>query len=128
MHSVLVVDDDEMLVRVLERLLMVGGFEVQAVDNGESAIEIAEAAQPDLVILDCMLPGMHGFEILRRLKESNAVKDIPVILLTAQDREEDIVHGLSLGATDYIVKPFKAKELVARVVRAFATAQAAVGS
>lgn len=115
-----------MLVKVLERLLSVSGFEVQATDNGEAALELAEAARPDLIILDCLLPGMHGFEILRSLKSSGALKDIPVILLTAQDREEDIVRGLSLGASDYIVKPFKAKELVARVDRAFSSARAAV--
>jgi len=127
MNSVLIVEDDEMLVKVLERLLSVSGFEVEATDNGEAALELAEAARPDLIILDCLLPGMHGFEILRSLKGSGALKDIPVILLTAQDREEDIVRGLSLGASDYIVKPFKAKELVARVDRAFSSAQAAVG-
>jgi DNA-binding response OmpR family regulator len=128
MYSVLIVEDDEMLVKVLERLLSVSGFEVEAADNGETALELAEATQPDLMILDCMLPGMHGFEILRRMKESDALKGIPVILLSAQDREEDIVRGLSLGASDYIVKPFKAKELVARVVRAFENARTAVGS
>jgi DNA-binding response OmpR family regulator len=127
MYSVLIVEDDEMLVKVLERLLSVSGFEVQATDNGEAALELAETARPDLIILDCLLPGMHGFEILRSLKDSGSLKDIPVILLSAQDREEDIVRGLSLGASDYIVKPFKAKELVARVDRAFSSAQAAVG-
>ena len=116
-----------MLVKVLERLLSVSGFEVQATDNGEAALELAETARPDLIILDCLLPGMHGFEILRSLKDSGVLKDIPVILLTAQDREEDIVRGLSLGASDYIVKPFKAKELVARVDRAFSSTQTAFG-
>ena len=127
MNSVLVVEDDELLVKVLERLLSVSGFEVQATDNGEAALELAETARPDLIILDCLLPGMHGFEILRSLKDSGVLKDIPVILLTAQDREEDIVRGLSLGASDYIVKPFKAKELVARVDRAFSSTQTAFG-
>ena len=127
MNSVLVVEDDELLVKVLERLLSVSGFEVQATDNGEAALELAESARPDLIILDCLLPGMHGFEILRSLKDSGVLKDIPVILLTAQDREEDIVRGLSLGASDYIVKPFKAKELVARVDRAFSSTQTAFG-
>jgi DNA-binding response OmpR family regulator len=127
MHSVLIVEDDDMLVKVLERLLSVGGFEVQSANNGETALELAEATRPDLVILDCMLPGMHGFEILRCMKDSATLKDIPVILLSAQDREEDIVRGLSLGASDYIVKPFKARELVARVIRSFESARAAVG-
>jgi DNA-binding response OmpR family regulator len=126
MQSVLVVEDDELLVKVLERLLTVGGFAVRAAGNGEEALEMAERERPDLIILDGMLPGMHGFEILRSLREAPGLGEIPVIFLTAQDREEDIVRGLSLGASDYIVKPFKPKELMVRVTRALAQTQAAV--
>ncbi|MDH3474596.1 MAG: response regulator [Rhodospirillales bacterium] len=125
MQSVLVVEDDELLVKVLERLLTVGGFAVRAAGNGEEALEMAEIERPDLIILDGMLPGMHGFEILRSLREAPGLGEIPVIFLTAQDREEDIVRGLSLGASDYIVKPFKPKELMVRVTRALGQAQAA---
>lgn len=117
MRQILIVEDDELLVKVLERLLGVSGFEVCTADNGEEALELAEASRPDLIILDGMLPGMHGFEILRCLKDSETLSDIPVIFLTAQDREEDIVRGLSMGAMDYILKPFKPKELVARAFR-----------
>lgn len=125
MQSVLVVEDDELLVRVLERLLSVSGFDVRCVDNGEEALECAQSARPDLILLDGMLPGMNGFEILRILRDSAALKDIPVIFLTAQDREEDIVRGLTMGAIDYILKPFKPKELLARVSRALQLSRAA---
>ncbi len=125
MQNVLVVEDDELLVKVLERLLSVSGFAVRCVDNGEEALECAQSAPPDLILLDGMLPGMNGFEILRNLRDSAALKDIPVIFLTAQDREEDIVRGLTMGAIDYILKPFKPKELLARVSRALQLSRAA---
>ncbi len=125
MNNVLVVEDDELLVMVLERLLSACGFNVWSVDTGEEALECAQSERPDLILLDGMLPGMDGFEILRNLRETTALRDIPVIFLTAQDREEDIVRGLSMGAIDYILKPFKPKELVARVSRALALSGAA---
>ncbi len=125
MNKVLVVEDDELLVMVLERLLSACGFNVWSVDTGEEALECAQSERPDLILLDGMLPGMDGFEILRNLRETTALRDIPVIFLTAQDREEDIVRGLSMGAIDYILKPFKPKELVARVSRALALSGAA---
>ena len=125
MQNVLVVEDDELLVKVLERLLSVSGFAVRCVDNGEEALACAQSERPDLILLDGMLPGMNGFEILRNLRDSAALKDIPVIFLTAQDREEDIVRGLTMGAIDYILKPFKPKELLARVSRALQLSRAA---
>ena len=127
MKKVLVVEDDELLVKVLERLLMVSGFDVWSAPDGESALELVRDARPDVVILDGRLPGMHGFELLRRLKELPELEHIPVIFLTAQDLEEDIVRALSMGATDYVVKPFKPKELVARVFRALGPIRAASG-
>ncbi len=126
MRSILIVEDDELLVKVLERLLRVSGFEIHTADNGEDALELAESLRPDLILLDGRLPGMHGFEILRQLKEHADLRDIPVILLTTQDMEDDIVRGLSLGASDYIVKPFKPKELIVRVFRAFETSRSVV--
>ena len=95
----------------------VGGFDVRSVDNGEEALECVQSERPDLILLDGMLPGMNGFEILRSLQDTPALQGIPVIFLTAQDREEDIVRGLTMGAIDYILKPFKPKELIARVSR-----------
>ena len=127
MKKILVVEDDELLVKVLERLLMVSCFDVWSATDGESALELVRDARPDVVILDGRLPGMHGFELLRRLKELPELEHIPVIFLTAQDLEEDIVRALSMGATDYIVKPFKPKELVARVFRALGPIRAASG-
>ena len=127
MKKVLVVEDDELLVKVLERLLMVSGFDVWSTPDGEAALDLVRDELPDVVILDGRLPGMHGFELLRRLKELPELEHIPVIFLTAQDLEEDIVRALSMGATDYIVKPFKPKELVARVFRALGPIRAASG-
>ena len=113
-----------MLVKVLERLLSVSGFAVDWAEDGETALERLEDGRPDLIVLDGMLPGINGFELLRTLKEHKATRDIPVVFLTAQDREEDIVRGLSMGASDYIVKPFKPRELVVRVLRALPMAAA----
>lgn len=127
MRTVLVVDDDALLTRLVDRLLVVAGFRVRTIDNGEDALELVKASLPDLIILDGLLPGMHGLEILRCLKESGHSNCVPVILLTVLDREEDIVRGFSLGAADYIVKPFKTRELIVRVFRSLKQTQMAVG-
>lgn len=128
MHQILLVEDDEMLVKVLERLFSVSGLRVDWAADGEAALGRLRESRPDLVVLDGMLPGISGFELLRVLKENKATRHIPVIFLTAQDLEEDIVRGLSMGAIDYIVKPFKPRELVVRVLRALPIADPGAGA
>jgi DNA-binding response OmpR family regulator len=110
--TVLVVDDEPMVREVVARYLQLDGFRVDEVADGAAALDRLASHRPDVVVLDIMLPGTDGLTILRRLRETD---DIPVILLTARTEEVDRVVGLELGADDYVVKPFSARELVARV-------------
>jgi DNA-binding response OmpR family regulator len=110
--TVLVVDDEPMVREVVARYLRLDGFRVHEAADGLAALDWLIAHRPDLVVLDIMLPGADGLTILRRLREKD---DVPVILLTARAEEVDRVVGLELGADDYVVKPFSARELVARV-------------
>ena len=112
MFRVLVVDDEEALTTTIAYNLRREGYQVEAVTDGERALEVAEATHPDLVVLDLMLPGMDGFEVCRQIRRTSA---IPILMLTARDEEIDRVVGLEIGADDYITKPFSMRELVARV-------------
>ena len=113
----MIADDDPMLVKLVEYKLTHDGFEVITAADGEQALAAAKSALPDLVILDAMMPGLDGFEVLRRLKEDPSTREIVVVMLTARRLEHDIVGGLKIGAADYIVKPFLPDELLARVRR-----------
>lgn len=110
--KVLVVDDEESLVKLVQGYLEREGFEVSTADNGEEALALAGKEQPDLVVLDVMLPGIDGIEVCRRLRQFS---DAYVMLLTARTEEIDKIVGLSVGADDYLTKPFSPRELVARV-------------
>jgi DNA-binding response OmpR family regulator len=112
--SVLVVDDEPTIAEVVARYLDRAGYEARIAGDGPQALELAGAQRPDLVVLDLMLPGMDGLEVMRRLRDS-AHDRVAVILLTAKGEESDRVIGLRLGADDYVVKPFSPAELVARV-------------
>jgi DNA-binding response OmpR family regulator len=109
---VLVVDDEPMVRDVLQRYLRKEGFEVDVAADGEQAIERAAAGEPDLVLLDLMLPKRDGYEVFGVLRERS---EVPVIMLTARGEETDRVVGLELGADDYVTKPFSPREVVARV-------------
>lgn len=108
----LVVDDEEDLREMLGRLLTTEGYDVELADSSASALAALERHRPDLVILDVMLSGEDGFDLLAAIRRSS---NVPVILLTGRGRESDRVLGLKLGADDYVVKPFSAAELAARV-------------
>jgi two-component system, OmpR family, response regulator ResD len=110
--SVLVVDDEPTITDVVSRYLERAGYDTRAAGDGPHALELAAEDRPDLVVLDLMLPGMDGLEVMRRLRERGT---LPVILLTAKGEASDRVVGLRLGADDYVVKPFSPAELVARV-------------
>jgi DNA-binding response OmpR family regulator len=112
--SVLVVDDEPTIAEVVSRYLERAGYRTRVAGDGPSAIAAAAQQRPDLVVLDLMLPGIDGLEVMRRLREQDAER-IAVILLTAKGEESDRVIGLRLGADDYVVKPFSPAELVARV-------------
>lgn len=109
---VLVVDDEEQIRRIVRGYLEAEGFEVAEASDGESGLAKARDLSPDLVVLDVMMPGVDGIEVLRRLR---AESDVYVILVTARAEEVDKLVGLSVGADDYVTKPFSARELVARI-------------
>lgn len=109
---VLVVEDDKKTASLIALYLAREGFEVVSADNGEQALELARRRRPDFVILDLMLPKLDGVEVCRRLRSRS---DVPILMLTAKDEELDRVLGLTLGADDYVSKPFSPRELVARV-------------
>ncbi len=112
MVRVLVVDDDETILTLLRSYLQREGFEVQTAADGQAALAQARAFRPDVVVLDILLPGLHGLEVLQHLRrEGNPF----VVLLTAKTEEADRVVGLELGADDYVTKPFSPRELVARI-------------
>jgi DNA-binding response OmpR family regulator len=112
-QHVLVVDDDPTVSDVVRRYLELAGFEATMAADGLSALAAVRKRRPDLVVLDLMLPGMDGLEVCRRLRDDDA--EVPVIMLTALGEEADRVVGLSLGADDYVTKPFSPRELVLRV-------------
>ena len=109
---VLVVDDEPTVREVVVGYLRRDGHDVREADDGSAALELLDSERFDLVVLDMMLPGVNGLDILRRIR---AAGDMPVIMLTARSEESDRVAGLELGADDYVVKPFSPRELAARV-------------
>ncbi|MHB1132306.1 MAG: response regulator transcription factor [Chloroflexota bacterium] len=109
---VLVVEDDHKTAHLVELYLQKDGYRVAVASNGREGLEMARRVQPDLAILDLMLPEMDGLELCRRLRDES---DLPVIMLTARSTEEDKLRGLDIGADDYVTKPFSPRELVARV-------------
>ena len=111
-QTILVVEDDAKIVNLLRLYLEREGFSVLAAADGESALETAERAHPALIILDLMLPHLDGIEVTRRMR---ATSDIPILMLTARVDEVDKLLGLSMGADDYVTKPFSPREVVARV-------------
>ena len=113
--KVLVVDDEVNITQILEFSIGAEGYEVITAANGEEAIDKARREQPDLIILDIMMPKIDGYEACRILKANPLTKGIPVVLLTAKGRDIDKRLGYEVGATDYIVKPFSPNKLVDRI-------------
>ncbi len=112
---VLVVDDEPDIVALLAYHLDRAGYRVSSASTGAEAVETALRDRPSLVVLDLMLPGLSGFEVLERLRASERTRDVAVLMLTARKEEPDRIRGLSLGADDYLTKPFSPQELVLRV-------------
>ena len=113
--KVLVVDDEKDIVDLIVYNLQRNGFEVVCAFNGNEAVDVARKEKPDLIVLDLMLPGIDGTEVARRLKADSLTNSIPIIMLTAKGEETDVVVGLTLGADDYVTKPFSMKILLARL-------------
>ncbi|WP_223067825.1 response regulator transcription factor [Paenibacillus caui] len=112
-NGILVIDDDEKITSMLRRGLAFEGYDVYTANNGVEGLKMMLSADPDLVILDVMMPQLDGFEVCRRLREGGST--VPILMLTAKDEIENRVKGLDTGADDYLVKPFALEELLARV-------------
>jgi len=113
--KILVVDDDRMNIRILRSMLQNEGYVICEADSGEQALEVYVKFQPDIVLLDVLLPGINGFETCRELTRRHGALAAPVMFITAKQESEDIVEGFSAGGVDYVGKPFRQKEVVARI-------------
>jgi two-component system alkaline phosphatase synthesis response regulator PhoP len=114
-RTILVVDDEPGIVQIARDYLDRAGFRVITAGDGASALRLARAERPSLLVLDLMLPGMDGLDVTRALRQDPATRKLPIIMLTARVEEADRLIGLELGADDYVTKPFSPRELVARV-------------
>jgi len=114
-ESILVIEDDPDITELLQYNLEREGYRVLIAQDGEAGFATAVDQHPDLILLDIMLPGIDGLEVCRRLKQTSETHSIPIIMITAKGEESDIVVGLTMGADDYVPKPFKVKVLVARI-------------
>lgn len=114
-ERVLVVDDEPEIVALVAYHLAKAGYRVATASSGQDALEVARRERPALIVLDLMLPGMSGFDVLEQLRSDDATRDVAVLMLTARREEPDRIRGLSLGADDYLTKPFSPAELVLRV-------------
>jgi len=110
--KILVIDDDKKITALLRRTLLFEGFDVVVAGDGEEGLLVAASQNPDLVVLDVLMPGMDGWQVCRQLRRTS---EVPVLMLTARDEVTDRVRGLELGADDYLVKPFALEELIARI-------------
>lgn len=126
--KILVVDDEKDIVEMIAFNLQRNGYDVITAHNGNDALDLAEQQAPDLILLDLMMPGLDGTEVTRRLKADPRTKKIPLVMLTAKSEETDVVVGLTLGADDYVAKPFSMKILLARLTTVLRRAESGNGS
>lgn len=113
--KILVVDDNAANIDVMLTFLEAEGYDLSIANSGEMALKIARHSQPDLILMDVMMPGMNGFETCRKLKADESTMEIPIIFVTAKKEVEDIVEGFRSGGIDYIAKPFRQEEVLSRV-------------
>ncbi len=119
-QKILVVDDDEHILRSLSQYLELEDFDVVSASSGPEALQLFEQEKPDLLVLDVMMPGMDGFQVLESLRQNPETAHVPVLMLTARDQHNDILKGYQMGATSYLVKPFNLDELVEAIREVFA--------
>ncbi|MCK5077727.1 MAG: response regulator, partial [Calditrichia bacterium] len=112
---ILIVDDVNENLQVLGNILNKNDYRISFATNGKEALNMLKKIEPDLILLDIMMPGLDGFETCKQIKANDKTKDIPVIFLTAKNEQEDIVGGFQIGAVDYVKKPFNSPELLARI-------------
>ncbi len=115
MTTILVIDDDELVSRTLQRALKVYGYQVMVAHSGTEGLQLARRHQPDLFILDIMMPGADGYQVCRQIRGDPLLSDLPVLFLTARLKDEDKIEGFRAGADDYLTKPFNMEELQLRV-------------
>ena len=115
MALVLIVDDSPTEQHVLTQVLEKNGFETLVASDGEEAISMAETSQPDMILMDVVMPGMNGFQATRQLSRNPGTSAIPVVMVTSKDQETDRIWGLRQGAVDYLMKPVKQDDLLAAV-------------
>lgn len=114
-NQILVVDDDAVTARFIASLLSEHGYDVLIAEDGAYALELVGSYELALVVCDLVMPYRDGYSVLRAIRQNEKLHDLPVLLLSMRDREEDIVKGLEEGADDYVIKPFNARELLARI-------------
>lgn len=124
MKRILIVEDEQPIRKLLEYNLKLSGYETISAADGEAAIELVKCEQPDLIVLDIMLPKLDGIEVCKRLRSQGI--NIPIIMLTAKGDEFDKVHGLEIGADDYMTKPFSPREVIARIKAVLRRSQAEI--
>ena len=115
MTHILIVDDDDIVARTIERALRRHNFQTTLAKSGVEALKTARRHRPDLVVLDVLMPGMNGYQVCQEMRCDPLLIDLPVLFLTAKDKESDIIEGLSAGADDYLAKPFNPDELILRI-------------
>jgi two-component system, OmpR family, alkaline phosphatase synthesis response regulator PhoP len=115
--KILIAEDEVHVAKIIQFKLEKNGYEVIHKENGKEALAYAISEKPDLILLDVMMPGMNGFDVLKAIKNHPDIKDIPTVMLTALGQESDTVKGFDLGVEDYIVKPFRPAELLSRINR-----------
>jgi twitching motility two-component system response regulator PilH len=115
MAVVLIVDDSPTELHLFQTMLEKNGFDTLVADSGEDGVRQAQASQPDVILMDVVMPGMNGFQATRKLTQNPATAKIPVVMITTKDQETDKIWGMRQGATEYIVKPVKEKELVSLI-------------
>lgn len=113
--KILIVDDEVNIVISMEFLIKQAGYDLEIAQDGEEALEKVASFNPDLILLDVMMPKINGFEVCRRIRHNPDWQDIKIIMLTAKGREVEVTKGMALGADAYIIKPFSTKELMAEV-------------
>jgi DNA-binding response OmpR family regulator len=116
-HKILLVDDNEIILKVLSNILESEGYLISAAKNGLEALKLTFQEKPDLIITDFIMPGMDGVALIKKLKNQLATRFIPIIMLTAKDEEDAEVEGIDAGADDYLTKPVNAKRLLVRINR-----------
>lgn len=114
-HDILLVDDSKTELHVLSEMLLKRGFNVRTAENGEEALRRLAEAKPDLILMDVVMPGQNGFQLTRTITRDSRYADVPVIMCTSKGQETDKVWGIRQGARDYVVKPVKAEELLAKI-------------